>query len=307
MRSSRQTEPKTFMCKTPNHITLPQIFKIWSKACFVFVILLAGSMFSAHAAPPHLEGDNQKPVKPDISQRSEIRFLTGTDFAPFNSLTPQGRLSGYNIDLIRAICQELSITNRCQIEARPWNELLPALRNNEADALVAGLVPDREKRTSFSFTRAYFSLPARFVAAKKEQINTASFSPDDKSVGVLANTAHEALLKTYFPKAKITPYKSSELLYKDLHDGKIQLIFGDAMSLSLWMSPAATSDNSNGACCNFVGGSYPAPEFLSQGMVIALRKQDTDLRLAFNNALSALERKGVLDDLYLRYFPVGFY
>jgi polar amino acid transport system substrate-binding protein len=97
------------------------------------------------------------------------------------------------------------------------------------------------------------------------------------------------------------------LLYKGLQDGKVQLIFGDAMSLSLRMNPASASDNSNGACCHFVGGAYPAPEFLGQGMAIALRKQDADLRLAFNNALTALERKGVLDDLYLRYFPVGFY
>lgn len=284
-----------------------QLLKSASTTIFAGMFLLTSGMASAQSATPYLAGDDQKPAKPDISQRSQIRFLTGTDFAPFNSLTPQGRLSGYNIDLIRAICQELSMTSRCQIEARPWDELLPALRNNETDALVAGLMPDREKRASLSFTRAYFSLPARFVAVKTEQSSTTTFSPDGKNVGVLANTAHEALLKTYFPKAKIIPYSNSELLYKGLQDGKVQLIFGDAMSLSLRMNPASASDSSNGACCHFVGGAYPAPEFLGQGMAIALRKQDTDLRLAFNNALTALERKGVLDDLYLRYFPVGFY
>ncbi len=284
-----------------------QMLKSASTTIFAGMFLLVSGMASAQSASPYLVGDDQKPAKPDISQRSQIRFLTGTDFAPFNSLTPQGRLSGYNIDLIRAICQELSITSRCQIEARPWDELLPALRNNETDALVAGLMPDREKRVNLSFTRAYFSLPARFVAVKTEQTNIIPFSPDGKNVGVLADTAHEALLKTYFPKAKITPYNNSDLLYKGLQDGKVQLIFGDAMSLSLRMNPANASGNSNGACCHFVGGAYPAPEFLGQGMAIALRKQDTDLRLAFNNALTALERKGVLDDLYLRYFPVGFY
>ncbi len=284
-----------------------QMLKSASTTIFAGMFLLVSGMASAQSASPYLAGDDQKPAKPDISQRSQIRFLTGTDFAPFNSLTPQGRLSGYNIDLIRAICQELSITSRCQIEARPWDELLPALRNNETDALVAGLMPDREKRVNLSFTRAYFSLPARFVAVKTEQTNIIPFSPDGKNVGVLADTAHEALLKTYFPKAKITPYNNSDLLYKGLQDGKVQLIFGDAMSLSLRMNPANASGNSNGACCHFVGGAYPAPEFLGQGMAIALRKQDTDLRLAFNNALTALERKGVLDDLYLRYFPVGFY
>lgn len=274
------------------------------------LLILASGISASYAAPPYLAGDDQKPAKPDISQRTQIRFLTGTDFAPFNSLSPQGRLSGYHIDLIRALCQELAITNRCLIEARPWNELLPALQKNETDALIAGLTPDREKRTTLSFTRAYFSLPARFVTAKTSELADKNFSPDGKTVGVLAGSAHEALLKTYFPKAKTSPYSNSELLYKDLRDGKIQLLFGDAMSLSLWMNPNATSGKDaapNGSCCRFIGGTYPAPEFLGQGMTIALRKQDADLRLAFNNALNALERKGVLDDLYLRYFPVDFY
>ncbi|MDR0253649.1 MAG: transporter substrate-binding domain-containing protein [Brucellaceae bacterium] len=277
---------------------------------FIALVILTGIAFHSHAAPPHLAGDEQRPSRPDLSQRTQIRFLTGTDFAPFNSLSAQGRLSGYNIDLIRALCQELSVTSRCQIEARPWDELLSALQNGESDALVAGITPDREKRANLSFTRAYFSLPARFVTVKTSATDTPAFSPDGKSVGVLSGSAHEALLKSYFPKAKVTSYSASEPMYADLKSGKIQLIFGDAMSLSLWMKPAAVSEDNkdqDGSCCRFTGGAYPAPEFLGQGMTIALRKQDTDLRLAFNHALSALERKGVLDDLYLRYFPVDFY
>ncbi|WP_439273673.1 transporter substrate-binding domain-containing protein [Pseudochrobactrum sp. HB0163] len=288
-------------------------------ARYIALTLLLSNVM-AQAAPPRLASDNQKPARSDISQRSQIRFITGTDFFPFNTLSGQGRLSGYNIDLVRAICQELSATNRCQIEARPWDELLPALRNNEADALIAGLMPDREKRISFSFTRPYFSLPARFIAPKQNKMTDSAFSPDAKATGVLAGTAHEALLKSYFPKAKAVPYKNQTQMYNDLRNGRLQLIFGDAMSLSLQMNPARIKQNSNKlegdkekdiaedlSCCHFVGGAYPAPEFLGKGMAIALRKQDDDLRIAFNNALNALERKGVLDDLYLRYFPVDFY
>lgn len=293
----------------------PDLLKPFLKCCvnvfFATFIVLASSIASSYAAPPHLAGDNQKPAKPDLSQRTQIRFLTGTDFPPFNSLSAEGRLSGYNIDLIRAICQELAITNRCQVEARPWNELIPALLNNESDALIAAIQPDRENRATLSFSRPYFSFPARFVALKTTKFNERKFSPDSKTVGVLRETAHEALLKTYFPKANTRPYQDMSALYQDLKNGKIQLIFGDAMSLSLRMSPAnnkAEDDaDQKGSCCQFVGGAYPAQDFLGQGMVIAVRKQDADLRIAFNNALNSLERKGFLNDLYLRYFPVDFY
>lgn len=261
------------------------------------VLLL--SLLAAHAAPPFLSSSEQKSARANLSQRPQIRFLTGTDFPPFNSLSEDGRLTGYNIDLIRAICQELALTSRCQIEARPWDELQKALQQNQADALVAGLMPDRQQRQFLSFSQPYFSLPARFIVTKTEanKPTATPFSPDGKKIGVLQGSAHEALLKTYFTAAQSLPYKSSITMYQDLKTGKIQAIFGDAMSLS----------RQDMLCCQFVGGVYPAPEFLGQGMTIATHKQDNDLQNAFNSALTSLERKGVLNDLYLQYFPIDFY
>ncbi|WOC15592.1 Lysine/arginine/ornithine-binding periplasmic protein [Pseudochrobactrum sp. MP213Fo] len=283
-----------------------------ARCIFLVALLLLHSGFvSAMAAPPVLAGSDQKLTKSSLTERAQIRFLTGTNFTPFNKLSPEGRLSGYNIDLIRALCQELSVTSKCQIAAQPWNELIPALLNNETDAVVAGIQPAPDRRASLSFTRTYFSLPARFLALKSPRDEPASFSPDNKTVGVISNSAHEALLKAYFPKANIQTYRNEATLYQDMKSGKIQLIFGDAMSLSLKMAAAPdTEDKDQGidlSCCQFVGGAYPAQNYLGSGMVIALRNSDVEMLAAFNTALTSLERKGVLNDLYLRYFPVGFY
>lgn len=298
-----------------HHRTNSTLYKLLIRRCiriFSTIFIISGfSVGYLQAASPYLAGDTTKQTKTDLSQTTQIRFLTGTDFAPFNTLTSEGRLSGYHVDLIHALCQELKATNRCQIEARPWDELIPALQNNEADALIAGITPDREKRGAFSFTRPYISLPARFVAAKATQLNQPDFSPNTKNIGVMAGTVHEALLKTYFPEAKERPYTNAALMYEDLKTGKLQLIFGDAMSIASWINQASNENSSaaiqDSSCCEFVGGAYPAPEFLGQGMTIALRKKDNDLLNAVNNALNMLEQKGVLNDLYLRYFPVNFY
>ena len=68
-----------------------------------------------------------------------LRFLTTTDFPPFNFLDGNGRLSGFHVDLARAICAELGIVDKCQIQALPWDELDAALQKGEGEAIMAGI------------------------------------------------------------------------------------------------------------------------------------------------------------------------
>lgn len=251
--------------------------------------------------------DNTRIEKPVLNQLTRLRFLTTTDFAPFNFINENGLLNGYNIDLARAICRELAIEQICQIEAKPWEELVPSLQAGSADALIAGLYPTEEQRKHLSFSHAYLSLPARFAALEHEDAKSLSESENslvitDQKIGVITDSTHEKLLRSYYPQAKITTYSSHNELYDKLRADEVQLIFGDGMTFSLWLN----SDVANN-CCRFTGGAYPAPQFLSTGMTIATRKEDALLTGALNSALQSLERKGVLNDLYLRYFPISFY
>jgi len=57
-----------------------------------------------------------------------MRFLTTTDFPPFNFIDRKKRLTGFHVDLARAICEELEVLNRCQIQGLPWEELQDTLK-----------------------------------------------------------------------------------------------------------------------------------------------------------------------------------
>src|SRR6185312_10517640 len=93
-----------------------------------------------------------------------IRFITTDDFPPFNFLDAQGHLIGFNVDLARAICAELTIP--CTIQARPWADLAGALANKNADAIIAGLAVTAEARASLDFSDVYLRSPARFVVRR---------------------------------------------------------------------------------------------------------------------------------------------
>ena len=93
---------------------------------------LLGPARAAEPQVPVLWDSKERLPKPDLSTLPRLRFLTTTDFPPFNFIDKSGRLSGFHIDLARAICAELGIAEKCQIQALPWSELGDALNKGEA-------------------------------------------------------------------------------------------------------------------------------------------------------------------------------
>jgi polar amino acid transport system substrate-binding protein len=273
-------------------------------AAFTLALGLA-ALPQAQAASdfPHYWDGREHVSRPDLSTVERIRFVTTVDYPPFNFVDSTGRISGFNVDLARAICDELGVTSICQIEARPWNELQPTLENGEAEAIIAGLKPTAALREKYAFTAPYMRLPARFMTLK----GTTLAEPlgdmlDKKTVGVIAESVHQAIFSDYFPNGHWVGYPSRDLMLKDLQAKKIDAVFGDGSDLSFWIgSPEAKN------CCAFIGGPYIAPQFLGDGMMITTTLENSELVDAFNFALKSMEEKGTISELYLRYFPVDFY
>jgi polar amino acid transport system substrate-binding protein len=241
--------------------------------------------------------------KPDLSTLPRLRFLTTTDFPPFNFLDGSGRLSGFHVDLARSICAELNLSDKCEIQALPWAELEAALAGGQGEAIIAGIAVTADARQTYAFSRSYLQFPARFMTGKTSTLT----EPGDaklkgKRIGVMAGSSHERMLKDYFPDATAVPYMQQETLYADLKGAKIDAAFGDGMRFTFWL---AGSDADG--CCRFAGGPYLAPEYLGSGLAIATRADNPKLAAAFDYALQQISVKGTFAELYLRYFPVGFY
>ncbi len=82
----------------------------------------------------------------------------------------------------------------------------------------------------------------------------------------------------------------------------MELAFGDGIALAFWLNGSDSA-----GCCNFRGGPYTESRFFGEGVGIAVKTGNDTLLRALNYALYRLWERGVFTDLYLRYFPVGFY
>jgi polar amino acid transport system substrate-binding protein len=237
----------------------------------------------------------------DLSGFTRLRFLTTLDYPPYNYLSADGRLSGFNIDLTRAICKELAVENLCQVQAMPWEDLDKSLLGSNGEAVIAGRIADGKARAQMSFSRPYMRTAARLIARKADKLDL-SAGLQKTAIGVAAGTAHEQMLRSYFPKSEVVAVAGEEAATQLLLGGKVGAVFGDASTLSFWLASANSKD-----CCAFASGPFFSDVFLGTGMRIAVKAEDSELEQSLNFALKNLQDKGLLDELYLKYFPLGIY
>ena len=277
-------------------------------ACGLIVILLSLSPVSAIEGAPFVPayGDPRERIAlPDLSDRPRIRFLVSTDFPPFSFMDQTGKLAGFHVDLVRILCESLDVIEKCQIQAVPFDEMAGLLLTGQAEAAAAGMAVNAKARERFAFTRAYLELPARFAVKKGFQSGGdegAAKALAGKRVGVMENSAHEALLRSWFPDMRPVVFSREEWLREALKKGTVDAVLADGLRLSFFLASPVAED-----CCVFFDGPFLAREFLGEGLSIAAAAGSRDIIKALDHALQDAMRNGRFAELYLRWFPEGLY
>jgi polar amino acid transport system substrate-binding protein len=275
----------------------------WS-ALVVFLPFLSGAALGAAAdavRAPSFSDPGLRLDKPDLTGIRAIRFLTSDDYPPLDFALSNGALTGFNVEIARAVCEELEIG--CTIQARQFDTLIDALATGKGDAVVASIAATAESRARVDFSQPYYQTPARFVVRKTAAPLVATESGlKGRTVGVVGGSAHEAYLKTFFPGATTKPYPSVSALETALRAGEIDVAFADGLTLAVWLNGELSAD-----CCRFSGGPFCESRYFGEGVGIAVRTDDDQLRKALNWALARLYSKGTYSEIYLKYFPIGFY
>jgi polar amino acid transport system substrate-binding protein len=254
---------------------------------------------AASVAVPSFWDPRRRPERPDLSRLTMIRFLTETDYPPFNYAGPDGNPAGFNVDVARFICEEIKVS--CTIQMRRFDTLLDSIADNRADAVIASIAATPETRRRVDFSDPYYRTPARFVTRRETAIDDVRPEQlEGKKVAVIAGTAHEAYLKELFTEVEVRPYPNADTARDALRKGEVELLFGDGLSLAFWLNGTDSA-----SCCAFRGGPFLESRYFGEGVGVGVKRGNDLLRQAINWALFRLWEKGKFTDLWLRYFPVN--
>jgi polar amino acid transport system substrate-binding protein len=245
-------------------------------------------------------GDVARP-RPDMTGLPPLRIITEADYPPFNYYDEDGTLTGFNVELMQAVCAVMEVA--CSFEVRDFEALMPSLQRSEADVVAASLSISPENLKIADFSERYYETPARFIGKKtREIVEVTPETVNGLRVGVVAGSKHEAYLRDFFPGVVAMPMKDRDELREALVQDRVDLMFDDGITSVFWLNGTGSK-----GCCAFRGGPYMDASYFGDGVGLALKKGDRRLRDIINYALEKVRRDGTYEELFLRYFPLSFY
>ncbi len=231
----------------------------------------------------------------------QIRIGVEGAYPPFSSMTEDGELVGFDIDIANALCQELGA--ECTLVAQDWDGIIPALMANKYDAIIASMSITEERKKKVAFTSKYYNSPAKFVRKKGSGIEISKEGLAGKTVGVQRATIHDNFITGEFgDSVTINRYGTQDEAYLDAVAGRVDLMLADSIAIS-----DGFLSTPEGADFEFVGPGYSDPAYFGDGAGIATRKEDTDLVEMLNKAIQTIRDNGVYKAINDKYFDVDIY
>ncbi len=230
-------------------------------------------------------------------------IVIGTEgaYPPFNYIDEQGELAGFDIDIANALCDEIGAD--CSFETQSWAGIIPGLNAKKYDAIIASMSITKERAQKVDFTNKYYQTPARFIAPEDMNVEISKDGLSGMTIGVQAATVSANFVSdNYGDIADIKTYDTQEAATLDLVSGRVDVVFADALKLKTGF---LASDEGSGY--EFKGPAFSDPKWFGEGIGIAVRKGEDNLKRCFNAAIANIREDGTYDEISQAHFGMNIY
>ena len=212
---------------------------------------------------------------------------------PFD-LIDDGSASGFDIELMRAICAQLGLVLQpVRYSGDDFNGIFDGLANRSYDAVISGTTITPERAAIALFSQPYLEFNQGVAVNRRSTPNAASLADlRGLTAGIQSGNTSDIVAKRLVAEGAIAnikyyPYHGIAAALDDLEAGRIGLVI-KLHPVIAWLRPALS-----------VAIEVPTREKLG----IAFAKQNQALCEAVNRALAALRENGEFARLQARWFP----
>ncbi|WP_157015473.1 ABC transporter substrate-binding protein [Mesorhizobium xinjiangense] len=222
-----------------------------------------------------------------------LKIGTEGAYPPFNNLTADGKLVGFDVEIAEALCEEMKV--ECEFVTQDWDGIIPALQAGKFDAIVASMSITPERMEQVNFTDPYYVNSLVFIAPKDSDMDPSAVG--NMVIGVQEGTIAAIFAEETYPDADLKAYPTQLEAWSDLDTGRVDAVLADFGVQYDWIN------SDDGACCEFKGDPVSSDDRIG----IALRKDETELRDRFNTAIKAIRENGTYAEINKKYFPFDIY
>lgn len=225
-----------------------------------------------------------------------LRIGTEGAYPPFNQIGPDGELQGFDIDIAKALCEEMD--RECEFVTQDWDGIIPGLLAGKYDCIIASMSITPERDKAVDFTKRYYSNKLRFAAKKSSDIKPTRESLEGKTIGAQRATISAQWLEENMGDiVDIKLYDTQENAFLDLNTDRVDAVLADMLVAYEWLN------SEEGSAYEFKGEAV----YSGDKIAIAVEEGNDELRKEFNKAIKAIRKDGTYQKINEKYFPFDIY
>lgn len=250
---------------------------------------LAAVLLAAAVAAAHVQRLTGQTVRVAVMQATP----------PFSHRTADGALTGFNVDIMRALCRAMAAT--CTFDEVPFQDVLEGVASGRYEFGLANHLrtPEREARVAFS--APYWRSSSSVVGPAAETDRTVPQALTGRRLAVIRGSRQHAYAMTLAGTlGGVVEGAHMSEVWQALRDGRAEL----AMVSTLGAFGFLMSEE--GKVYSTIG--TPQTEGGLGGAVHIVLPQDRpDLKTAVDEAIAAIRADGSYQEVNRRYFPFDVY
>lgn len=264
---------------------------------FSGISLLALSMTGCGSTTNSTEADSTDTgsvVETSALDKAELVLGFDDTFAPMGFKDESGEIVGYDIDLAKAIGEKLG--KEIKFQTIDWSMKEAELNNGNIDFIWNGYSITDERKEQVAFGTPYLKNRQIIITLADSDITTKADLADKvvgAQTGSSAVVAMEAEPDIYasFKDGKAITYETNNEVFMDLEAGRLDAAVADEILARYYMSKKGPE-------------KYKVldEDFGEEEYGVGMRKDDTKLVEAFNEAYAILKEEGTLAEISTKWF-----
>ena len=232
----------------------------------------------------------------NIQKHKKVVIGIDDSFVPMGFRQKNGQLTGYDIDLAKAVFKQYGI--KPDFQTIDWSMNMTELRNQTVDVIWNGLTITDQRKKAIDFSQPYLVNQQVIVAKKSSNIKNVSdlkgkvIGAQSGSSGAQDIDKYPKILKTKIRNQSPILYDSFNNAFIDLNANRIQGLLIDSVYANYYVNHMPNAKD-------YIVFPSGMP---NEHYAVGIKKGNTKLQQKINLALDKLEKNGELDRINKKWF-----
>lgn len=221
-----------------------------------------------------------------IKEKGSFTYALSGSYPPFNYIDEEtGAVIGFDVDIANALADVIGV--KAEAVTTQWDGILGGLTGGRFDTIIGSMAITEARLQEVNFSAPYYYDGAQFFTTADAGYNSIEDLVDGK-VGVVTGTTFDELLQTLPNVAEILHFDGDIENFMAVGQGR-----ADGLVTSRFVGLQAPEEYKIVPC---------GPLLYTENIGIAIRKEDTELLQAINDALKTIVENGTYDEISQKWF-----